>query len=346
MSALSNLTQTSGTSTTTLPSWYCTAQQNIVSQATQAGQNAPAFANTVGQQAVNTLQQPNNAFQQATGTLGSIASGAANPWITGACGAVTPNTCTALGGLFSAQQNELNQLLPNITAPANAAGIGSGNFGSLRGQTAVDTARANAQAKLAAEQMCAALKNQATGVNAAIGQGNVAQAGITNAVNVGKEQMVSPFTNIANMANVIGSVNAPKTVSTTQTPSTLQSIGGVGALICGGVNGTSNLLYGSPGKGTPGQPGYVPPTGGLLGTGGGSLVCNLKKTFGSCKPTGGGNLPGGCCIGCQYCTPAGGCNPLCGMGCYGCQYCTGCYAVAQTCGGDYSCMGCYGGYFA
>ena len=331
MSALSNLTQTSGTSTTTLPSWYCTAQQNIVSQATQAGQNAPAFANTVGQQAVTALQQPNNQFQQAGTALGSIASGAANPWITGACGSVTPNTCTAMGGLFAAQQNELNQLMPNVTAPANAAGIGSGNFGSLRGQTAVDTARGNAQAKLAAEQMCAALKNQATGVNAAIGQSDVAQTGINNAVNVGKEQMVSPFSNIANMANVISGVTAPKTVNTTQTPSTLQSIGGVGALICGGINGTSNLLYGSPGKGTLGQPGYVAPTGGLLGTGGGALFCNLKKTFGGGSPAGGGGGGGGCTppfnpcnpsctIGCQYCTP---CNPLCGCyGCYGCYSCS------------------------
>lgn len=318
MSALSNLTQTSGTSTTTLPSWYCTAQQDIVKGATQASQNAPAFSQTVGQQAVNALQQPNNQFQQAGTALGSIASGAANPWITGACGSVTPDTSTALGGLFSAQQNELNQLLPEITAPAEAANIGSGQFGSLRGQTAVDTAKANALAKLQATQMCAALKNQATGVNAAIGQGNVAQQGITNAVNVGKEQMVSPYTNIANLANVIGSINAPKTVTTTQTPSQLQSIGGVGALVGGAVCGTSNLLYGTPAQGVPGQPGYVPAKGGLLGTGGGALLCNLKKTFGSSK----GAL---CCVPSCYCIPSY-CFP-CNSGCYsgGCYPCLSCF---------------------
>jgi hypothetical protein len=149
---------------------------------------------------------------------------------------------------------------------------------------------------------------------------------------VGKEQMVSPFTNIANMANIIGGVTAPKTVNTTQTPSTLQQIGGVGALVGGAVCGTSNLLYGSPAQGVPGQPGYVPAKGGLLGTGGGALLCNLKKTFSSNPATGGGgNIGGGgggnlpnpcnpsCTIGCQYCTPAG-CNPLCG--CYGCYSCS------------------------
>lgn len=309
MSALSNLTQTSGSSITTLPPWYCAAQQDIVSQATKAAKAAPQFSDTVGQQAVTQLENPNNAFNQAAGTLGTISSGAANPWITGACGAVTPNTNTAMGGLFSAQQNQLNQLLPTLTAPANAAGIGSGNFGSLRGQTAVDTAKANALANLQTQQMCAALKNQATGVNAAIGQGNVAQQGITNAVNVGKEQMTSPFSNIANMANIISGVAAPKTVNTTATPSTLQQIGGIGALTGGAVCGTSNLLYGSPAQGTPGTPGYIPAKGGLLGTGGAGscgLLARLGKSFGG-----------------------GGCNPLCG--CYCASGCGNYYGCCQFC---------------
>lgn len=242
MSALSSLTQSTGSSTTALPSWYCTAQQNLVKGAQTAAGAAPQLCQTVAQGAINTLSNPNNAFNTASNTLGSIASGAANPWITGACGAVTPNTQTAMGGLFSAQQNQLNQLLPSITAPTQAAAIGSGNFGSLRACTAVDTAKANALANLQTQQMCAALKNQATGVNAATNQAGVTQQGITNAMNVGQEQMVAPFTGLSNASNIINATSPGSTTSTVQTPSALQQLTGAGNLIQGGVNNACSLL--------------------------------------------------------------------------------------------------------
>jgi len=123
---------------TTLPSWYDAAQQGIVTGAGQALGAAPSFQNTVGQQAINTLQNPNNSFNQAQGFLGQIGAGAANPWITGANGQVTHNTNTAMGGLFQAQNQQLNQLMPNVTAPVEGGNFASGNFGSLRGQTAVE----------------------------------------------------------------------------------------------------------------------------------------------------------------------------------------------------------------
>lgn len=239
---LSKFTQATGSSTTALPSWYCTAQQSLVKGAQTAANAAPTLCQTVAQGAINTLSGPANPFTAATNTLGSIASGAANPWITGACGAVTPNTQTALGGLFAAQQNQLNQLLPSLTTPTQAAAIGSGNFGSLRACTAVDTAKANALANLQAQQMCAALKNQATGVNAGIGMGNVGQEGINTAMNVGQQQMVSPFTPIANAANIINATTPGATVSTVQTPSTLNQLGAAGSLLQGGLAGACNLL--------------------------------------------------------------------------------------------------------
>jgi len=242
MSALSNLTQSTGTSTTALPSWYCTAQQNLVAGAQNIAGTAPKLNQTVAQGAINTLSGPNNPFATATNTLGSIASGAANPWITGACGAVTPNTNTAMGGLFAAQENQLNTLLPSMTAPTQAATVGSGNFGSLRGCTAVDTAKTNALANLQSQQLCAALKNQATGVNAASAQGNVAQQCITNSMNVGEEQMVAPFTGIANASNIINATAPGATVSTVQTPSTLNQLGATGSLLQGGLQGTCNIL--------------------------------------------------------------------------------------------------------
>lgn len=251
MAGLSDLTQTSGTSTTSLPGWYDTAQQNLVNSATAAASSAPQLGQTVAQGAINTLQGPNNPFTSASNTLGSIATGAANPWITDASGNVTPNTNTAMGGLFAAQQNEFNQLLPTTLAPSNAGAIGSGNFGSLRGQTAVDTASANALSQLTTQQMQAALQNQQTGVTAAANQGNVGQQGITNAMNVGQAQMTSPFTNTANLGNILASISAPQTVSTTQTPSTLQNLTGLGSVVNGGLN----ALFSS---GVPGTSGYIP----------------------------------------------------------------------------------------
>jgi len=254
MSALGSLTQTTGSSVTTLPAWYNTAQQNVLDAANKGLSGAPGLSGTVAQNAINTLSGTSgytNPFTQATGTLNTIASGAANPWITDPnTGAVTPNTSTAMGGLFAAQQNELNQLLPTELAQSNASAIGSGNFGSLRGQTAVDTASANALAQLRAAQMQAALTNQQTGVTAAANQGNVGEQGIIDAMKVGQAQMTAPFTNAANYGNIIASLTAPTTVNTSQTPSALAGLTGVGTLISGGLNsllgasGVANLQSG------------------------------------------------------------------------------------------------------
>jgi len=97
--------------------------------------------------------------------------------------------------------------------------------------------------KLFSNQQQSALQNQQVGTTAAANMGNVAQQGITNAMNVGKEQMVAPFTTTANMGNILASINAPSTVNTTQTPSLLQSLTGTGTALSGGLN----ALYGKEG---------------------------------------------------------------------------------------------------
>jgi hypothetical protein len=198
---------------TTLPSWYDQAQQNIVNQASTALGAAPAFQNTAAQGAVNTLTGPANPFTQGQTALNTIASGAANPWITSPTGQVTPNTATPLGGLFSAENAQLNQLLPNYTAGANAAGIGAGQFGSLRNVTAVDKAKADAQSNLFAQQMTAALQNQTAGVAAGTGLGSLGTGSIKSGLDVGSAQMNAPFTSLGNYANLINAINVPGTVS-------------------------------------------------------------------------------------------------------------------------------------
>ena len=256
---LSGLISNTGVQTTALPSWYDTAQQNVVNQATAANAGAPTPQQTVGQNAVNALSGPTNAFTQAGGTLQSIASGAANPWNTDASGNVTPNTSTALGGLFQAQNQQLNQLMPTTTAPVEAGNIGSGNFGGLRGQTAVDTSKANALATLNTAQNQAALQNQATGVNAGTAAGNVAQENINNLLTTGQYQQASPYVNATNLGNVLSSVTPGQTVSNTTNLSPVNQIGGLITALGGGANtGILNQLFGagSAAVGTQGSSGY------------------------------------------------------------------------------------------
>lgn len=253
MAGLNNLISNTAQQTTTLPSWFDTAQQNVVSQAGNAMNAAPTPQNTVAQNAVNQLSGPTNAFTTAAGTLQGIASGAANPWITDpTTGQVTPDTSTAMGGLFQAQNQQLNQLMPNITAPVQGGNIASGQFGSLRGQTAVNKAMGDAQAQLAAQQMQAALSNQATGVNAGIGAGNVSQQGINNLLTTGQYQQAAPFTNVSNYGKVLGGIQAPTTVQNQTQLSPLNQYAGMLSLL-GGSSGTGGVL------------GQVGVTGGLQG---------------------------------------------------------------------------------
>ena len=95
MAGLNNFLSDSQQTQTTLPSWYDTAQQNVVKGGQAALSAAPSLGQTTAQGAINTLQGAQNPFTQAQGTLNQIATGAANPWITDASGNVTPNTNTA-----------------------------------------------------------------------------------------------------------------------------------------------------------------------------------------------------------------------------------------------------------
>jgi hypothetical protein len=281
-SGLNNLLSSTQQVQTTLPSWYNAAQQNVVNNAGTALSNAPTFANTTAQGAVDTLQGANNPFTQAQGSLNTIAQGAANPWITDpATGQVTPNTQTALGGLFQAQNQQLNQLLPTSIAPMQAAGIGSGGFGSLRGQTAVNTAKTNALSTLQAQQMQAALQNQQTGASAAGALGNVGAQGITSGLTTGAAQMNSPFQGATNYANLINSINAPATVSQQNQLSPLQMINTLAGVPTAGSN-LMNSLFGKTASGVAGQAGYIPGVQGLIPT--------LRNQFPSIFGTTGGSV--------------------------------------------------------
>ena len=242
MAGLNNLLSDTQQTTTTLPSWYDAAQQQVVGQGVQAYNQAPQMGQTVAQGAINQLQPGQaNPFTQAQSSLQQISSGAANPWITDSSGQVTPNTNTALGGLFAAQNQQLQQLMPNVTAPVQGANIASGNFGSLRGQTAYDKATADAITQMNAQQMQAALTNQATGVQGAAQLGNVTQQDINAAMNVGQAQQNAPFTNIGNLSSLLSTINAPSTVSSQKQLSPLGQMTTLGNAAVGGLNSLTAL---------------------------------------------------------------------------------------------------------
>jgi hypothetical protein len=241
MAGLNSVISNTAQQETTLPPWFDTAQQKVVTEAGNALTAAPKPGDTVAQNAVNALSGPTNDFTKATGTLQSIASGAANPWITDASGNVTPDTSTALGGLFQAQNQQLQQLIPNVTAAPSATGIGSGQFGSLRNQTAANKALGDAQANMLAQQYQAALQNQATGVSAAKSAGDVATQNINNLLTVGQYEQASPFTNVSNYGKVIGGITAPTTVKNQTQLSPLNQYAGL-IQAFGGTAGNNGIL--------------------------------------------------------------------------------------------------------
>jgi hypothetical protein len=242
MAGLNDIITNTAKQTTSMPAWFDTAQQDVVNKAGQAFNAAPAPGATVAANAVNQLKDPNNAFNQASSTLQDIATGAANPFITDpVTGQVRPDTSTAMGGLFQAQNEQLRQLMPNITAPVEGGNIGSGQFGSLRGQTAVNKAMGDAQAQLAAQQMQAALTNQATGVNAATGVGNIENQEIKNLLDVGQYEQASPFVNVSNYGKVVGGISAPTTVENQTQLSPLNQVAGILAAMGGTGSGTGVL---------------------------------------------------------------------------------------------------------
>lgn len=249
MAGLNNFLSDTQQTSTTMPDWYNAAQQKVATQGGEALTGAPTLGQTTAQGAINTLQGPQNPFTQAQGTLNQISSGAANPWITDpTTGDVTPNTGTAMGGLFKAQQQELNQFMPEYGAGAEASAIGSGGFGGLRGQTAVQKARGDAFSKLNAQQLQAALSNQSTGASAAANLGTVGQQGINAAMNVGQTQMNAPFNNLANYSNLISSMPVPTTTQSQVQYSPLGQIQGIGNIAKGGLDSLRSIYGTQAGK--------------------------------------------------------------------------------------------------
>jgi hypothetical protein len=304
MAGLSNFISNEAVQSTSMPSWFDTAQQNVVNQATTAAGGVPSLQNTVAGQAINQLSGPQNPFTQAQGTLNQISSGAANPWLVSDTGQVTPNVATPMGGLFQAQNQALQQLMPEYTAPVQGGNIASGNFGSLRGQTAVNKAMADAQSKLFADQMNAALQAQGVGAQAAGALGQVGSQGVQSMTSLGQAQQSDPFFASSALGKILGGMQIPTTTKNVTNLSPLNQIGSIVSALGGSISGTDKLLKELfPAVGKPGEPGYKP-AGGLTeffkraginigGTGGGGGVIGGGGTGEDFDMGGGGGGGGG-----------------------------------------------------
>jgi hypothetical protein len=251
----------SSTVNTTLPSWFTTAQQNIATQAPTTYGAVTDPSKTVASGLVSDLNsQTKNPFTTAISGLQTSQTANANPWL--ASGA--PDTSTPLGGLFAAQNAKLDALLPHITAKEGAQGIAGGNYGSLRGQTATETARAGALATLNADQFKAAQDAAQQSIQAGQALGNVGAQYGTTSMNTANQEMLGGLPALAKYSDIINAMG-PTTDKSVETVTSkgdyanflagLNAIGGAGNVLNNLANGKTSydwlnkLISGGPSTG-------------------------------------------------------------------------------------------------
>lgn len=244
MAGLNSLVTNQQTEATTLPSWYSTAQQNVVNQA--LGTTAPTQEQTVAPAAISSAFGPGGSFGQATNTLQQIASGAANPWLVSSTGQVTPNVNTALGGLFQAQTDYANKMMPDIEAAATAPYISGGGFGSRMNIGAAERAKGQFLSDLFQKQMTSALQGQQTGATAGLSAAEATNKAIQDAIAAATFQQNAPFSAPTNLAAIIGKLGQQPTTKTTSAQ-------------LGGLNQIMGLLAAAKGAGA-----TLGGTGGIL----------------------------------------------------------------------------------
>jgi hypothetical protein len=141
-----------------------------------------------------------------------------------------------MGGLFSAQQDYLNQILPDINASATAPAIGAGGFGSKMNLAGITKARGQAASDLFQKQMQSALQNQQTGVSAGAGLGNIGNQLAQSGINTATYQQNLPYADLTNQAKILQILNPNKTTIEQKQLSPLGQIAGLGSMVSGGLN--------------------------------------------------------------------------------------------------------------
>jgi hypothetical protein len=200
MAGLNDLVTNKETTTSTMPAWYESAQQAATNQALAA--QSPGVPDTAAQAAIGAFGA-NNPFASGQSTLQAIGSGAANPWLVSDTGEVSPDVSTPMGGLFQAQRDYFNQIMPDIAAQEDAGAIAGGGFGSKMNLAGVAREYGKAYSDLAQKQMQSALQNQQTGVAAGTGLGNIGNQLVQSALNTGTYQQNAPYASATNLATIL-----------------------------------------------------------------------------------------------------------------------------------------------
>lgn len=241
MAGLNDLITNQTTSSGSLPQWFTTAQQNAVNLGAQAA--SPAIGDTAATSAINAFGTT-GPFATGQESLSKIASGAANPWMVSETGEVTPDTSTPLGGLYKAQTDYLNQIMPSIDTGATAGSIAGGDFGSSMNQGKIAKARADAASQLFQNQMTNALNAQQTGATAGAALGTLGNYLVQNALNTGTYQQNAPYASAINQANILSKMGQQPVTTTSSTQlGGLNQLMGLLSLTNGGIG---SLLGGSP----------------------------------------------------------------------------------------------------
>lgn len=205
---------TSKTTTTSLPSWFSTAQQAINTAAPTVYGAATDPSKTVASGLVSDLNsQTANPFTTAISGLQTAQNANLNPFLsTGG-----PDTSTPLGALFASQNARLDQLLPQITSQVGAGGIGTGNYNSLRGQTATETARAGALTSLNEQQNKALMDAMGQSIQAGSVLGNVGSQYGTTALNTATQEMMGGLPALSKYSDIINAMGPSADRTATET---------------------------------------------------------------------------------------------------------------------------------
>lgn len=245
---MASVFDSSKTTTTTLPSWYTEAQKTSATAAKTALDAGMPAANTANAKLAATFGTADNPYTKAMSGMTDIISGNANAFLPSGA----PNPQSPLGALFAAQNAQFNTVLPGVTAAEGAAGIGSGAFGSLRGQTATNTARTGALANLNAAQMKEMLDAQAQSIQAGSAAGNIGQQYAKTAGDLTDWQQMGGLDIAKKYADIMGSMatTLPTTVTSTESKgdyeNLLNAINAAGGVISAGTKGWKDLTTAMP----------------------------------------------------------------------------------------------------
>ena len=285
--ALPNITTTQSQATAA-PQFYTDYLNQIAQQGAQAAQNSQYVgAQPLQQQAFDQTSQNVGNYQPALQNAINLAGSVGNS-----------NLYQAVGDLGEAN------IRRNLAPQATAGLVGSGQFGSSRGATALGDTIANAELGVTAQQQAALQQDYANRLNASNALGNLAgqtQAlglGDVNALSTmgGQQQTIAqnqqnyPMSQLTNESALLRGYTMPTSTSSSYTgpipgayaASPLQQIAGLGALGAG-ISNTQlgQTLFGTADTTNPTTGAVIPGASGLIGKGLSALINSSSPSYNS-----------------------------------------------------------------